>query len=318
MTPLFTDIVQAHHALRPTVRVTPTDYSLGLSRLTGCEVYLKSEHLQHTGSFKFRGACNKLRLLAPEHRASGVVTASSGNHGQALALAGRNAGIPVTVYAPQSAAAVKLDTIRAYGATLELVAGDALAAELAAADAAQRLGVPFVSPYNDLQVIAGQGTVGMELAEQMPDLDAVFVAVGGGGLISGIGAALSALAPRTEIVGCWPANAPAMHACLEAGRIIDVMETDTLSDGTAGGVEPGAVTFSLCQQVIDRHALVSEQEIRQAMRALAQTDRWMVEGAAGVALASLLQLAPQYRGRKVAVVLCGRNIVLEKFIKAVQ
>ncbi|MDH0343100.1 MULTISPECIES: threonine/serine dehydratase [Chromobacterium] len=314
---LFDDIAAAHQAIRPQAPVTPLEHSPALSALTGCEVYLKCEHLQRTGSFKFRGASNKLRLLDPAARRDGVLAASTGNHGQAVALAGRLLGVPVTVYAPASAAAVKLDAIRALGADLELVDGDALAAELAAGDAARRAGLPFVSPYNDLEVVAGQGTVGMELAEQCPELDAVFVSVGGGGLISGIGAAMRRLAPDVEMVGCWPETAATMHASLQAGRIVEVDEGETLSDGTAGGVEPGAVTFELCRAVIRHGALVSEADIRAALRLLAQTERWMVEGAAGVALAGLLQLAPRYQGKKVAVVLCGRNIVLGKFLSAV-
>ena len=190
-----------------------------------------------------------------------------------------------------------------------------VAAELTAADHASAEGLTFVSPYNDLEVIAGQGTVGMELAEQLPSLDAVFVAVGGGGLVSGLACALKNQCQGIEIVGCWPEVARSMHACLEAGQIIDVEESETLSDGTAGGVEPGAVTFDLCRDLIDRTVLVSESEIGDAMRRLARDEHWMVEGAAGVALASLLKLHDQYRGRKVAVVLCGRNIALEKYYR---
>lgn len=259
-------ITEAHMAIRPQVRTTPLDYSPLLSLISGCQIYLKCEHLQHTGSFKFRGAVNKIRLLNETSRQSGVITASTGNHGQALALAAREAGVAVTVYAPATAAQVKLDAIRAFGADIELVEGDALAAELEASRQAGLQGKPFVSPYNDKYIIAGQGTSGIEIAEQIDDLDAVFIAVGGGGLISGIGTALKQLSPKTQIIGCWPANAPSMYASLKAGNIIEVEEQETLSDGTAGGVEPGAITFPVCQQVIDRYELVSEQEIRDAMR----------------------------------------------------
>lgn len=318
MSTLYAAIADAHRQLRPHVRYTALDYSPALSQLTGCEVYLKAEHQQHTGSFKFRGASNKIRLLSPAERQAGVITASSGNHGQAVALAGRAAGVPVTVYAAEHAASVKLEAIRQLGARVELVAGDALAAELAARAAADQQGLTYISPYNDLQVIAGQGTVGMELAEQSPELAAVSVAVGGGGLVSGIGSALRQLSPDTDIIGCWPQNAAAMYHCLQVGEIYDVAEQDTLSDGTAGGVEPGAVTFALCQQLIDHSALVSESDIRHAMRLLAEHEHWIVEGAAGVALAGLLQLAPRYQGRKVAVVLCGRNIGLQDFLEAIR
>ncbi|WP_140920447.1 threonine/serine dehydratase [Limnobaculum xujianqingii] len=317
MNSLYPLITEAHMAIRPQVRTTPLDYSPLLSLISGCQIYLKCEHLQHTGSFKFRGAVNKIRLLNETSRQSGVITASTGNHGQALALAAREAGVAVTVYAPATAAQVKLDAIRAFGADIELVEGDALAAELEASRQAGLQGKPFVSPYNDKYIIAGQGTAGIEIAEQIEGLDAVFIAVGGGGLISGIGTALKHLSPKTQIIGCWPANAPSMYASLKAGKIIEVEEQETLSDGTAGGVEPGAITFPVCQQVIDRCELVSEQEIRDAMRLIARTDRWMIEGAAGVALATALRLAPEFQSKKVAVVLCGKNIVLEKYINAV-
>ncbi|CNL90615.1 threonine/serine dehydratase [Yersinia proxima] len=317
MNTLFDAIKEAHQTLRPQVRVTPLEYSPLLSQHSGCEIYLKCEHLQHTGSFKFRGASNKLRLLTDEQRQRGVITASTGNHGQAMALAGKLAGVKATIYAPEQAAAIKLEAIRALGGEVELIPGDALNAELAADSAAQQQGKIYISPYNDRQIIAGQGTCGMEMVEQQPDLDAVFVAVGGGGLISGIATVLKKLSDKTQIIGCWPANATSMYTSLENGQIQEVAEQETLSDGTAGGVEPGAITFALCQQLIDQKVLVSEQEIKDAMRLIARTDRWMIEGAAGVALAAALKLAPRWQGKKVAVVLCGKNIVLEKYLGAV-
>ncbi|UXD22954.1 Threonine dehydratase, catabolic [Yersinia enterocolitica] len=234
MNTLFDAIKEAHQALRPQVRVTPLEYSPLLSQHSGCEIYLKCEHLQHTGSFKFRGASNKLRLLTDEQRQRGVITASTGNHGQAMALAGKLAGVKATIYAPEQAAAIKLEAIRALGGEVELIPGDALNAELAADSAAQQQGKIYISPYNDRQIIAGQGTCGMEMVEQQPDLDAVFVAVGGGGLISGIATVLKKLSDKTQIIGCWPANATSMYTNLENGKIQEVAEQETLSDGTAG------------------------------------------------------------------------------------
>jgi threonine dehydratase len=318
MNDLFKHIEEAHRAIRPQVSVTPLAFSPMLSKATGCDVYLKCEHLQHTGSFKFRGATNKLRLLHADARRNGVLTVSSGNHGQGVALAGKLAGVPVTVYASTSAAAIKLDAIRALGAEVITLNGTTLAVELEAARQAKLRGMAFVSPYNDLDVIAGQGTIGMELHEQATDLAAVFASVGGGGLISGIGTAVKTLSPKTDVIGCWPANSTALYSSLKAGKIIDVEESETISDGTAGGVEPGSVTFDIGREVITGTSLVTEEEIKAAMKLLAQTDRWMVEGAAGVALASMLQLSAQYQGRAVAVVLCGRNIMLNKFIEAVK
>ncbi|MGE1082515.1 threonine/serine dehydratase [Pseudomonas shirazensis] len=310
-------ITEAHTALRPQVAVTPLTLSSRLSALSGCEVYLKCEHLQHTGSFKYRGASNKLRLLDPAQRQRGVITASSGNHGQGLALAGQALGVPVSVYTTTQASSYKLEAMRALGAEVISLDLDPLGAELEAGRQAQLQGKPYVSPYNDYQIIAGQGTVGMELFEQQPELDAVFVAVGGGGLISGIAAALHGLSAKTRIVGCWPANSPALHASLAAGRIIEVDEEETISDGTAGGVEPDSVTLGLCQRLLSQSVLVSEAQIKTAMREVAASERWIIEGAAGVAMAGMLALAEEYRGKKVAVVLCGRNIVLEKYLEAI-
>ncbi|MDB5830953.1 MAG: threonine/serine dehydratase [Caballeronia sp.] len=318
MNDLFQHIEEAHRAIRPQVSVTPLTFSPMLSKATGCNVYLKCEHLQHTGSFKFRGATNKLRLLDADARRNGVLTVSSGNHGQGVALAGKLAGVPVTVYASTSAAAIKLDAIRALGAEVITLNDTTLAVELEAARQAKLKGMAFVSPYNDLDVIAGQGTIGMELHEQATDLAAVFASVGGGGLISGIGTAVKTLSPKTDVIGCWPANSTALYSSFKAGKIIDVEESETISDGTAGGVEPDSVTFDIGREVITGTSLVTEEEIKAAMKLLAQTDRWMVEGAAGVALASMLQLSAQYQGRAVAVVLCGRNIMLNKFIEAVK
>jgi len=310
-------ITEAHTALRPQVAVTPLTLSSRLSALSGCEVYLKCEHLQHTGSFKYRGASNKLRLLDPVQRQRGVITASSGNHGQGLALAGQALGVPVSVYTTTQASSYKLEAMRALGAEVISLDLDPLGTELEAGRQAQLQGKPYVSPYNDYQIIAGQGTVGMELFEQQPELDAVFVAVGGGGLISGIAAALHGLSAKTRIVGCWPANSPALHASLAAGRIIEVDEEETISDGTAGGVEPDSVTLGLCQRLLSQRVLVSEAQIKAAMREVAASERWIIEGAAGVAMAGMLALAEEYRGKKVAVVLCGRNIVLEKYLEAI-
>nr|WP_217590070.1 threonine/serine dehydratase [Burkholderia sp. GbtcB21] len=319
---LFARIEDAHRAMRPLVAVTPLLYSPVLSNSTGCEVYLKCEHLQRTGSFKFRGAWNKMRLLDPLARRNGVLTVSSGNHGQGVALAGKLAGVPVTVYAASTASPLKLDAIRAFGANVVTIDDTALGVELEARRQAELKQITFISPYNDIDVIAGQGTIGLELDEQAReagmDLSAIFVSVGGGGLISGVGTAVRTLHPSTEIVGCWPANSAALYHSLKAGRIVESEESDTISDGTSGGIEPDTVTFDISRKIITGTELVTEEEIKAAMRLIAQTDGWMVEGAAGVALAAMLKRAPEYQGRAVAVVICGRNIMLDKFIEAVR
>lgn len=307
-------IEQARAAIQPHVLHTPTTRALWRDDL---QLHLKCEHLQHTGSFKFRGALNRMQHLTATERARGVIAASTGNHGQGVARAAQTLGLTATVYVPEQAEAVKIAPMRAMGAEVIAVPGDGLAAELAARQAATASGQVFVSPYNDPLVVAGQGTIGMELDAALPDLDAVFVSVGGGGLISGIAAWLKHRQPGVQVFGCWPENAPAMARCLARGEIHDVVESETISDGTAGGVEPDAITFEACQAFIDQPVFVSEAEIGAAMAILARQERWIVEGAAGVALAGCLQQAEAVRDRKVAVVLCGRNIGFDKFLSVI-
>ena len=294
-------------------RETPLDESIIFSEQTGSTFMLKCEHMQRTGSFKMRGAMNKILNLTEEEQRKGIITASSGNHGMATTQAARVAGLIPTIYLPETVSTLKLSNMKRLGANTVLVPGNGVEAEIVGRAAAEREDRIFVSPYSDVDIIAGQGTVGLEVVEQCPDLAAVYVCVGGGGLISGIGGYLKERYPDIEIIGCWPENAPAMHLCLEEGKIYDTPETKTLSDGSAGGVEEGAITFPICQQVIDRHILVSEAEIGRAIRAMAANENTIIEGAAGVALAAAIKSGSDYQRRKIAVVICGRNIALDTF-----
>ena len=303
-------IIDARCRISPHILNTPVSRAHWLPG----EVYLKCEHLQHTGSFKLRGALNRLLTLDASARARGIVAASTGNHGQGIARAAQIAGVRATVFVPEDAAAVKVAPMRAMGVEVETVAGDGLAAELTAREVAEAAGQIFVSPYNDPCVVAGQGTIGVELEEVLGEFDAVFVAGGGGGLISGIAGYLKSVQPDLQVVGCWPENAPAMARCLDAGEIQEVRELPTVSDGTAGGIESGAITLASCAALIDEQVLVSEAEIAAAMLMLAEQERWIVEGAAAVALAACLKRSSEYAHSRVAVVLCGRNIALEKFL----
>jgi threonine dehydratase len=317
MSELFSRILEASKAVYPQVSVTPLLPSALISAELGCEVLLKYEHMQPTGSFKIRGATNKVRLLDSHARQAGVLTASTGNHGLAVARAGGLAGVPVKVYVSNTTIPMKIAGIRARGAEPVIVDGPPLEAELAARRRAEADGLVYISPSNDLDVVAGQGTLGVELLRQDPGLDAVFIATGAGGLTGGTGTAIKALNPRVQVVGVWPAMSQCLLRSLEAGRIISVEEGESLSDATLGAVEPGSVTFPICQSVIDTKVTVSETEIAAAMRQLLETEDLMVEGAAGVALAGLVKCAPAYRGRRVAVVLCGRNIGPRAFMAAI-
>jgi threonine dehydratase len=318
MKSLVEGIQEAHRGIRPQVPVSVLERSAALSQRFGVEVWLKYEHLQPTGSFKIRGATNKIRLLAPDARRNGVVTASTGNHGRAVAHAGRAANVPVTAFAAGTAPQHKLEAIRALGAKLVTVEGDPLEVEQRARAHAQAVGLPYISPYNDVEVVAGQGTIGMELLEQLPDIDAVFVSVGGGGLIGGIGTALKHQRSRTRVVGVWPENSVDLLKKLRPDQVTDATERATLSDSTAGPIEPDSVTIGISGAVIDETVTVTEEEIAGAMRLIAEAEHWIAEGAAGVALAGLIKRADAYRDRNVAVVLCGRNIALDTFLEVMR
>lgn len=306
------DVLTAAARIQPVIRPTPTDYSLALSELSGCHVWLKLEHLQHTGSFKLRGATNKLLAMTADERARGVITASNGNHGIAVCYAARELGVPVQVFMRQGVPELRVALIRALGGEPVFFGDDSLRAEMQARAVAEQRGQVFISPYNDAEVMAGQGTIGVELAAQLETMDAVFVAVGGGGLIAGIATYLKEVRPNVKVIGCWPENSPVLHECLKAGRIIDCPELPTISDSTAGGVEADTLTFAPCQRLLDEHVLVSEDEIKRAMRLVLEKERWVIEGAAGVAVAALLKAADRFRGQHVVAVLCGRNLAVER------
>jgi threonine dehydratase len=292
---------------------TPLIFSDYLSKHSGCNVYLKCENLQTTGSFKLRGATSAILNLSKRDKRKGVITASSGNHGAATAMAAQAQAMPVSIYVPTSISSIKEKKITDCGARLIKIEGAGENAEREAVKAARAEGLTYVSPYNHADVIAGQGTIADELLNDLPEIDAVFVSVGGGGLISGIGSGFKTHKPQVEIVGCWPVNAPCMLGCMKAGKIIEVAETDTLSDATAGGIEQEALTLPLCQEVISSTVTVSEYEIAQAMKLVHQHHGYVIEGAAGVALAGLLKEPQHYAGMNVVIVLCGQNISPEKF-----
>ncbi|HEX6048614.1 MAG TPA: threonine/serine dehydratase [Gemmatimonadaceae bacterium] len=273
--------------------------------------WYKCENLQRTGSFKLRGALNKMLVLSAEERERGVVTSSTGNHGLALAAALQMTSGRGTVIVSRSASRYKIERLERAGLEVMTSDGDPMAAELEARALAEREGRVYVSPYNDADVLAGQGTVGVELLTQRADLEAVFIAVGGGGLVSGVAAYLKSVRPDVTVVGCWPERAAAMYQSVRAGRLVEVPDEDTLSDGTAGNIEPGAITFPLCRDLIDELVLVSEDAIAAAMRDVLLTDHLLIEGSAGVAVAgwrAFTAARPKLAHRVSAIVLCGGNV----------
>jgi threonine dehydratase len=308
---LHSEVAAAEGRIRPYVRETPLERSPLLGQLGGGEVYLKLENHQHTGSFKVRGALNKLLSLAPDQRARGVVTASSGNHGAAVAYGLRLLDMRGLIFVPEHAAPSKVEMIRRLGAEVRFHGDDGVVTELYARQYAAEHGMIYISPYNDPQVVGGQGTIGVELERQLDRIDAVFVSVGGGGLISGVAAWLKAAAPGVTIVGCLPERSPVMAESVRAGRIVEMESLPTLSDGTAGGIEPGAITFDACRALVDEYVLVGEEAIGAAIRMCLEGHHMLIEGAAGVAVAAYLDRGAAWERKRVAIVICGANIGVE-------
>jgi threonine dehydratase len=314
----------AETLIRPYVRETPFTESRQLGATAKSRVFLKLENLQETSSFKLRGAAAKLLSMPREEIARGIVVASTGNHGIATSTIGRKLKIPVDIYVSDQLHPGKRSKIESLGARVHTVPGDPLLAEITARREAVASGRPYVSPYNDRDVVAGQGTVAVEILRQLGNLgitklDAIFVAVGGGGLIGGIGIHLKHESPESEVVGCWPENSPALHECMRAGRFLDVFtDKPTYSTSTAGGVEPGAITLEIARRTINRSILVTEAEILDATRRFFREEGQVIEGAAGVAVAAYLKNAADYAGKTVAIVICGGNLdpAFEALVKA--
>ena len=301
-------VEDAAERIRPFVTETPVEPVPDLLPGLGADLFFKLENLQQTGSFKLRGASNKILSLNPDEASRGVIAASNGNHGLGVAAASQRAGIMAEVYVSSHVSPSKARRIEEYGARIHRAGDGPLEAELAARAAAERQGKIFISPYNDLEVMAGQGTIAVELRRQLAQIDAVFVAVGGGGLIGGIGSYMKRVAPQTQVVACWPKNSPVLYESIKAGRIINVPEQPTLSESTSGGLEEGSVTLDVCRNVIDRSVKVSEDEILSAMRQVRAARGWLIEGAAAVAVAAFLKQASDYAGKTVVVVICGGNL----------
>lgn len=292
--------------IRPFVAPTELRRSQALSEASGANVYCKLENLAPSGSFKIRGALNKLLSLSTEERRRGVVAASTGNHGAAVAYALAKLEASGVIFVPEGASPAKVQRIRSLGGEERFAGAESGATERIARAYAQERGLAYISPYNDWDVVAGQGTIGLEIAGELPSVDVLIASLGGGGLVGGVGAYVKSKNRGTRVIGASPRNSPAMVESLRAGHIVEVEHLPTLSDGTAGGVEPGALTFELCGQTVDQFVLIDEAQIAAAMQSFAQTDGMKVEGAAGVALAALAQISTP--GANIAVIICGGNV----------
>lgn len=303
------DIRAAGQRIRGAVYRSPCPYSLALSRLCGCDVFCKLDHLQVTGSFKERGARNRLMQLSDAERRVGVIAASAGNHALGLAYHAQQLGIPVTVVMPRWAPIVKLTACRSFNARVLLHGESFDEARAYALQLAEQERQTYVHGFNDPAIMAGQGTMGLEILEDVPDVDAVLVPIGGGGLIAGVGRAIKSLRPQVQVIGVEPVNAPTFHDSLAAGRVVHVPVRATIADGLAIA-EMGSLCFQIAREVVDRVVLVDEPQIAQAVLRLMELEKAVVEGAGATPLAAALQLAPHLAGKKVVLALCGGNIDL--------
>jgi threonine dehydratase len=293
---------------------TPAVESEELSRRTGGPVWLKLENLQHTGSFKVRGAANKLLALTPEERARGVVACSSGNHGRGVAYVAERLGVPAVVCVPEWIDRTKLDAIRGHGAEAVLAGATYDDAEAASIEIGNRRGLTYVHPFDDPDVIAGQGTVGLELLEQVPAVHTVVVPLSGGGLIGGMAVAIKERNPNARIVAASAMNANVMYRSVQAGHPIQCAEDETLATALSGGIGvENAHTFELVRDYVDEHVLIGEDEIRAAITFSAREHHIVVEGGGATAIAAILS-ASAGEGAVVAVV-SGGNIDCGVFAK---
>jgi threonine dehydratase len=303
----FIEIAKATARIRSVVSPTSLVKSKALSKdRTG--VYFKMENLNPTGSFKIRGAANKILSMTDDERAKGVVTASTGNHGAGVGFMCHKTGTRGTVFAPSDVITAKYEGMIAFGVDVIKTDGDPINGEIASRKYAAENGMSFISPYNDPQIIGGQGTIGFELYAEHQDLDAVFVSLGGGGLMSGIAVALANLSPKTKIIAVSPSNSNVMQQSIAAGKILDLPSKPTLSDGTAGGVEEGSITFDFCRDYVDEFIDVSEDELVNGLRLFIEDTNTIGEGAVGVAVAGYLKQRDRWKDKKTAIIACGGNI----------
>ncbi|WP_310566042.1 threonine ammonia-lyase [Hydrogenophaga sp.] len=299
------DIQAAATRLQGQVLDTPCVESRTLSQIAGCQVFLKFENLQYTASFKERGACNKLAQLSADERARGVVAMSAGNHAQGVAYHAQRLGLRAVIVMPRFTPGVKVERTRGFGAEVVLH-GDALDEARAHARAlAQQQGLVFVHPYDDEAIVAGQGTVALEMLREVPDLDTLVIAVGGGGLIGGMATVAKALKPGIRVVGVQTERFPGMYNAIKGTHL--PMGSSTIAEGIAVG-SPGEITQAIVRERVDDLLLVDEGDIEQAIVMLLEIEKTLVEGAGAAGLAALLKHPAQFAGQKVGLVLCGGNI----------
>jgi len=304
------DIVQAQKNILSYAKVTPLISSKFASELAGGNVFLKLENQQITHSFKVRGVINKLLSLSAVEKAKGVVTASAGNHGQAVAYGAEKLGFHAKIVVPTHAPKIKIDGIRQFGAELLLWGETYDEAEKKAKQLAAQEGRLYISPYDDERIVAGHGTVGLEIFSELPNVDVVIVPVGGGGLIGGIAIAVKSQKPTAKVIGVQSTASPVMYESLKAGKIVPPHrhERYTIAEGLVGAVEKGSITFDIAKKYVDEVLLAREESIRQAVYLLWKNEKQVVEGSGAAGVALLLENKDSFTGKIVAVVISGGNI----------
>ena len=308
--PSLADFRQAHERIEPFIHRTPVLTSVTINRMTGGEIFFKCENLQKAGAFKIRGASNAVLSLSDDEAKRGVATHSSGNHAAALALAAQWRGIPAYVVMPETAPHVKKLAVAGYGAEIIFCKPTLEARERALAEVVARTGAAFVHPYNDLRVIAGQGTAAIELCEQVQNLDLVVAPVGGGGLLSGTAVAVSVICPRTEVIAAEPEGADDAYRSLKSGRIVPSVHPNTIADGLLTSL--GDLTFPIIQRRVRDIVLVSEEAIVEAMRCLWERMKILVEPSGAVPLGAILSRRLDVKGRRVGIIVSGGNVDLDR------
>ncbi|MFW9850441.1 MAG: threonine/serine dehydratase [Candidatus Thorarchaeota archaeon] len=310
------EIHEAYARIQKYVVRTPLVFSDALSKISGKEIYLKLENKQHTNTFKFRGALNKIAMLSSKDKQKGIVTASSGNHAQGVARAAQILGISATIFVPESVSQLKLERLQQYN--VEIVRrGEFDQVESQAREYGEVHGLVYISPYNDFDVMAGQGTIALEIDEELQDFDSIIIPVGGGGLISGISVVVKTLHPRRQVLGVLTPGASTMHVSLKAGKIVQVEEFDTLAEAFLGGIEEDALTFDVIRKYVDDVVIVQEESVAEAIRLLWYDEKQVVEGAGATSSALVLERSDLIEGDRVVVIVSGGNISDSLFSKVI-
>ncbi|MFX1374729.1 MAG: threonine/serine dehydratase [Promethearchaeota archaeon] len=300
-------IQNAYYQIKGFIRKTPLIHSAYLSEFCKNNIFLKLENLQLTNAFKIRGALNRLLKLSSEEKHNGIITASSGNHAQGIALAAKFLGIPAKILVPINISETKLRKIKQYNVTI-IQEGDFDEIEVKARYLSNQENRTYISAYNDIDIIAGQGTITLEIFEELEDTNVIIVPIGGGGLISGIAFAAKTLNPNIKIIGVQTKGASTMYESWKAGKIVDIQEFNTLAEGLLGGIESDAITFKIIQKYVDEIRLVDEESVMEAIKILWKKEGQIVEGAGATVVAYILERKWKFRNKNVVTIISGGNI----------